>query len=39
MDDFTPYGSNFQEFLTNLGKVLANCIEINLPLVLKNVNS
>lgn len=32
MDDFTPYGSNFQEALTNLGKVLTKCIEINLSL-------
>ena len=26
MDDFTPYGSNFQEALSNLGKVLDKCI-------------
>ena len=32
MDDFTPYGSNFQEALTNLGKVLAKCIDMNLSL-------
>ena len=32
MDDFTPYGSNFQEALTNLGKVLIKCIEMNLSL-------
>eukprot|EP00253_Pinus_taeda_P020083 PITA_20083 len=32
MDDFTPYGSNFQEALTNLRKVLAKCIEMNLSL-------
>ena len=32
MDDFTPYGSNFQEELTNLGRVLAKCIEMNLSL-------
>eukprot|EP00253_Pinus_taeda_P035092 PITA_35092 len=32
MDDFTPYGSNFQEALTNLGKCLAKCIEMNLSL-------
>eukprot|EP00253_Pinus_taeda_P017976 PITA_17976 len=32
MDDFTPYGSNFQEALTNLGKVSAKCIEMNLSL-------
>ena len=32
IDDFTPYGSNFQEALTNLRKVLAKCIEMNLSL-------
>ncbi len=32
MDDFTPYGSNLQEALTNLGKVLAKCIKMNLSL-------
>eukprot|EP00253_Pinus_taeda_P034000 PITA_34000 len=32
MDDFTPYGSKIQEALTNLGKVLAECIEMNLSL-------
>ena len=32
MDDFTPYGSNFQEALSNLGKVLTKCIEMNLSL-------
>eukprot|EP00253_Pinus_taeda_P026735 PITA_26735 len=32
MDDITPYGSNFQETLTNLGKVLHKCIEMNLSL-------
>eukprot|EP00253_Pinus_taeda_P010219 PITA_10219 len=32
MDDFTPYGSNFQEALTNLEKVLAKCIKMNLSL-------
>lgn len=32
MDDFTPYGSNFQEALTNLGKVITKCIEMNLSL-------
>ena len=30
MDDITPYGSNFQEVLSNPGKVLDKCIEINL---------
>eukprot|EP00253_Pinus_taeda_P003111 PITA_03111 len=32
MDDFTPYGSNFQEALTNLGKFLAKRIKMNLSL-------
>jgi len=32
MDDFTPYASNFQEALSNLGKVLDKCIEMNLSL-------
>ena len=32
MDDFTPYGYDFQEALTNLGKVLHKCIEMNLSL-------
>jgi len=32
MDDFTPYGCDFQEILTNLGKVLHKCIEMNLSL-------
>eukprot|EP00253_Pinus_taeda_P022334 PITA_22334 len=32
MDEFNPYGSNFQEALTNLGKVLTKCIEMNLSL-------
>ena len=35
MDDFTPYGSNFQEPLSNLGKVLDKCIEMNLSLSLE----
>jgi len=34
MDDFTPYGSNFQEALTILRKFLAKCIEMNLSLSL-----
>ena len=29
MDDFTPYGSGFQEALSNLGRVLGKCIEMN----------
>jgi len=32
MNEFTTYGSNFQEALTNLGKVLTKCIEMNLSL-------
>eukprot|EP00253_Pinus_taeda_P019411 PITA_19411 len=32
MDEFTPYGSNFQEALTNLRNVLTKCIEMNLSL-------
>jgi len=32
MDDFTPYGCDFQEALTNLRKVLHKCIEMNLSL-------
>ena len=32
MDDFTPYGFDFQEALYNLGKVLDKCIEMNLSL-------
>eukprot|EP00253_Pinus_taeda_P016184 PITA_16184 len=32
MDDFTPYESSFQEALSNLGKVLSKCIEMNLSL-------
>eukprot|EP00253_Pinus_taeda_P032231 PITA_32231 len=32
MDDFTPYRSSFQEALSNLGKVLSKCIEMNLSL-------
>ena len=32
IDDFTPYGCDFQEALSNLGKVLHKCIEMNLSL-------
>jgi len=32
MDDFTPYGYDFQEALSNLGKVLHKFIEMNLSL-------
>ena len=32
MDDFTPYGCDFQEALINLNKVLHKCIEMNLSL-------
>ena len=35
IDDFTPYGCDFQEALTNLGKVLHKCIEKNLSLSLE----
>ena len=35
MDDFTPYGSDFQEALSNLGKVLDKCIEMNLSLSME----
>ena len=32
MDDFTPYGCDFLEALSNLGKVINKCIEMNLSL-------
>lgn len=32
MDDFTLYGCDFQEALSNLGKVMNKCIEMNLSL-------
>jgi len=32
MDDFNPNGCNFLEALSNLGKVLNKCIEMNLSL-------
>lgn len=32
MDDFTVYGSSFEECLTNLTKSLKICIETNLVL-------
>eukprot|EP00253_Pinus_taeda_P036460 PITA_36460 len=35
MNEFTPYGSNFQEALTNLGKVFTKFIEMNLSLSLE----
>ena len=35
MDDFTPYGCDFQEALTNLGKVLHKQIEMILSLSLE----
>ena len=35
MDGFTPYGCDFQEALTNLGKVLEKFIERNLSLSLE----
>ena len=30
MDDFTPYGCDFQEDPSNIGKILKNCIEMKL---------
>jgi len=35
MDDFTPYGSNFQEALSSLGKVLDKCTEMKLSLSME----
>ena len=35
MDDFTPYGNNFEESLTNLEKVLKRCRETQLSLSTK----
>ena len=35
MDDFTHYAFQFQEALSNLGKVIDNCIEMNLSLILE----
>jgi len=32
MDDFTPYGCDLLEALSNMGKVLRECIEMNLSL-------
>ena len=32
MDDFTPYGCDFQESLSNICKVLKKCIEMNISL-------
>ena len=32
MDDFTPYGCDFLEALSKLGKLLNKCIEMNLSL-------
>ena len=32
MDDINPYVSDFEESLSNLGKVLDKCIEMNLSL-------
>lgn len=36
MDDFTPYASEFEKALSNLGKVIDKCIEMNLSLSLEN---
>lgn len=35
MDDFTPYGCDFLEALSNMGNVLKKCIEISLSLRLE----
>eukprot|EP00253_Pinus_taeda_P006233 PITA_06233 len=35
MDDFTPYGGDFKDALSNLGKVMHKCIEMNLFLSLE----
>jgi hypothetical protein len=35
MDDFTPYGNEFEEALTNLEKVLKICIQTNIFLSTK----
>ena len=35
MDDFTTYGDEFQEGLSNLDKVLRRCIEMHLSLSLE----
>ena len=39
MDDFTPYGYDFQEALSNPGKVLHKCIEMKLSLGLEKCES
>jgi hypothetical protein len=36
MDDFTPYGTNFEEALSNLEKVLKRCKQSHLSLSTKN---
>ena len=35
MDDFTPYGCDFHEALSNLDKVLNKCIEMYVSFSLK----
>ena len=35
MDDFTPYGSDFEEALKNLEKVLVHCEQTQLSLSTK----
>ena len=35
MDDFTPYGNEFDEALSNLEKVLKHCIQTNISLSTK----
>lgn len=37
MDDFNPYGNDFDQALHNLKKVLAGCIGTKMCLVMKNV--
>ena len=36
MDNFKPYGDEFQEYLSNLGKLLRRCIEMHLSLSPEN---
>lgn len=35
MDDFTVYGDNFDECLSNLGLIMKRCVETNLVLNYK----
>ena len=36
MDEFTPYGSDFEEALKNLEKVLTHCEQTQLSLITEN---